>query len=228
MRRALIIGIDDYTGAPLSGCVNDANIIYESLSRHEDGSPNFDCMLLTAPRDSIKRSILKKNIEELFAHDADVVLFYFSGHGTITNLGEYLVTQDAEKYDEGVAMSDVISLANKALIREIVIILDCCHSGAFGEIPSLDNERAILREGVSILASSRTSQTSLEIERSGVFTSLVCDALKGGASDLCGNVTVANVYAYVEQALGAWDQRPLLKSHVSKLITLRYCKPEIE
>jgi hypothetical protein len=62
----------------------------------------------------------------------------------------------------------------------------------------------------------------------GIFTSLICDALDGGASDVCGNVTIAAVYAYVDQALGAWDQRPLFKSHVSRLIPLRKCAPEID
>ena len=228
MRRALIVGIDDYQARPLSGCVNDAIRIGDTLSRNEDGSANFACRLLTAPSANVTRSILKNNIEELFAHDADVALFYFSGHGVLTKLGGYLVTQDATKYDEGVAMSDVIILANQALIREVLIILDCCHSGAFGDIPIFDNDRAILREGISILASSRSSQSSLEVGGSGVFTSLVCDALNGGASDVCGNVTAASVYAYVDLALGAWDQRPLLKSHVSKLISLRQCRPEIE
>lgn len=32
----------------------------------------------------------------------------------------------------------------------------------------------------------------------------------------------------VETALGAWDQRPLFKSHVSKLFPLRKCKPPID
>ena len=29
-------------------------------------------------------------------------------------------------------------------------------------------------------------------------------------------------------ALGAWDQRPLFKSHVSRLLALRRCKPSID
>src|SRR5260370_1292237 len=31
----------------------------------------------------------------------------------------------------------------------------------------------------------------------------------------------------MDQALGAWGQRPLFKSHVSKLISLRNCKPGV-
>lgn len=229
MRRALLVGIDDYDFARLSGCVNDATNMKKLLSRNEDGSPNFACKVLTAPRENITRSFLKEQISELFAYDADVALFYFAGHGTFDNLGGYLVTQDAAKYDEGVAMRDVLSLANQAKkIQEIVIILDCCHSGFLGSTPEIDNEKAILREGVSVLTASRSSQTAAEIGGSGLFTTLVCAALEGGYADVCGNVTVAAVYAYVDQALGAWEQRPLFKSHVSKLIPLRKCKPIVE
>lgn len=229
MRRALLVGIDDYNFARLSGCVNDATNMKKLLSRNEDESPNFDCKLLTAPGENITRAYLKEQIRELLEYDADVALFYFAGHGTFDNLGGYLVTQDAAKYDEGFAMRDVLSLANQAKkIQEIVIILDCCHSGFLGSTPEIDNEKAILREGVSVLTASRSSQTAAEIGGSGLFTTLVCAALEGGYADVCGNVTVAAVYAYVDQALGAWEQRPLFKSHVSKLIPLRRCKPAVE
>jgi len=228
MRRALIVGIDDYQSSPLSGCVNDAIKMSDILSRNEDGSPNFECKKLLTPSSTINRSFLRQHIEELFTNEADVALFFFSGHGTINNLGGYLVTQDAKRYDEGVAMSDVLTHANRAKIREVVIILDCCHSGALGQLPAINNELAVLREGVSVLSGSRASQVSMESDDSGVFTSLVCAALEGGAADVCGNVTVAAVYAYVDQVLGAWQQRPLFKSHVSRLIPLRKCKPEID
>jgi hypothetical protein len=61
----------------------------------------------------------------------------------------------------------------------------------------------------------------------GLFTTLVCDALAGGASDPVGNVTVASVYAYVDQSLSAWEQRPLFKSHVSRLTPIRKNEPAV-
>lgn len=228
MRRALIVGIDDYAEAPLAGCVSDAQKMSYTLSRNQDGSPNFECKMLVAPKGSVTRPVLREHIQQLLANEAEVALFYFSGHGMVNNLGGYLVTQDVSQYDEGVSMTDVITLANKAKIREVVIILDCCHSGALGEIPMIHEDHAVLRLGVSVLTASGPSQVASEVGGGGVFTALVCDALNGGASDVCGNVTVAAVYAYVEQTLGAWEQRPLLKAHVSRLISLRKCNAEIE
>ncbi len=228
MKRALIVGIDEYPEYPLSGCVNDAKSMEQILSKNQDGSPNFHCKLLVAPQDSIKRHDLRENIEELFSNDADMAFFYFAGHGAITDMGGYLVTQDTRSYDEGVAMSDVLTQANKARVREVVIVLDCCFGGGFGQIPAIGTGHAFLREGVSILTASRSYQPAKEDKGRGVFTSLVCEALNGGADDILGNVTVAAVYAYVDQTLGAWDQRPMFKSHVSRLLPLRKCKPEID
>ena len=43
--KALIVGIDDYSQAPLGGCVNDAEEIAKLLETNEDGSPNFGVKL---------------------------------------------------------------------------------------------------------------------------------------------------------------------------------------
>jgi len=171
---------------------------------------------------------LRAAIDDLMKHPADVALFSFSGHGAENNLGGYLVTQDADRYDEGVPMADVITMANASKAAEVVILLDCCHSGHLGNPPSIDNSKALLREGISILTASRGQQVSVESAGGGLFTSLVVDALEGGAADILGDVSAPGVYAYVEAALGAWDQRPLFKSHVAQLVPLRHCDPAVD
>jgi hypothetical protein len=226
MRRALIAGIDEYPKSPLRGCVNDANEVARLLKTHQDGSPNFECQILTAPPFPITRAILKGKINDLFRDEADVALLYFSGHGFASNLGGYLVTPDATRYDEGVSMVDVITIAKDSPVREVVVLLDCCYSGALGALPALNNQ-TVLREGISLLTASRGSQVSVEIRGRGLFTSLLCAALEGGASDVLGKVTIASVYAYADQTLGAWEQRPLFKALVSQLISLRNCSPVV-
>lgn len=232
MRRALCVGIDEYPIGSLQGCVSDAEQIAAVLGTHHDGSPNFDAWPLVAPiggaDDRVTRTVLREAVEKLFRDKADVALLHFSGHGTFNNLDGYLVTQDAQRYDEGMSMGDVLKLANDSKAAEVVILLDCCFSGALGNPPAIDNAKAVLREGVSILTASRGDQPSVEAAGGGLFTSLVVDALSGGAADVLGAVTAPSVYAYVEAALGAWDQRPLFKSHVSRLISLRECPPPID
>lgn len=224
MRRALFVGIDHYPTAPLVGCMSDAMRMAAVLATHEDGAPNFDCQVVT----TATRRTLRHHVDSLFRDAVDVALFYFSGHGTVNNLGGYLVTVDADRYDEGVPMSDVLTLAQASKAKEVVVILDCCHSGAFGSVPTVDNNSALLREGMSVLTASRATQAAMVVDGASVFTSLIADALEGGATDICGNVTMAAVYAYVDQALGAWDQRPMLKAHVSRFTPLRRTAPEVD
>jgi hypothetical protein len=231
MRRALCVGIDLYSFGALRGCVSDAKRVAKLLAKHDDGTPNFECRTIVAPHgganDVVTRSKLKEAIEKLLKDKADVALLHFSGHGTENNLGGYLVTQDAKKYDQGVAMSEVLQMANDSKAEEVVILLDCCHSGNIGNVPLIDNSKAMLREGISILTASRADQVSVESTGGGLFTSLVSDALDGAAADLLGDVSAPSIYAFVEGALGAWDQRPLFKSHVSRVVPLRKCTPPI-
>lgn len=232
MRRALCVGIDEYGEDSLRGCVSDAQRMHAVLSRHENDSPNFDSRMLVAPvgegKKVVTRPILREQLEQLFGDKADLAFLHFSGHGTTNSLGGFLVTQDATRYDDGVPMRDVLQLANASPVSEVVITLDCCHSGAFGNLPEFDNATAQLREGVSVLTASRGDQPSVEQHGGGLFTSLVVDALEGGAADLLGEVTAASVYAYVEAALGAWEQRPLFKAHVSRLRPIRCCIPPVD
>lgn len=229
MRKvALVVGIDDYPNAPLSGCVNDAVKIQTSLSSNENGSPNFSCHSLLSSEQKITRPLLRENLEKLFTFQGDVAVLFFAGHGYLSGLGGYLVTQDMRRYDEGISMTDVLALASSSPCREVVIILDCCHSGALGQVPLLPRDQALLREGLSLLCASRTEESAVEFEGSGLFTSLVCEALDGAAASLTGEVTVASVYSFVDRNMGPWQQRPLFKANLSRLEVLRTCEPQVE
>jgi len=227
MKKALIVGINDYPSAPLNGCVNDANAIGTILETHGDGSPNFDIKIMTSPSSKITRAALREVIEQLFAGDSEIALLYFSGHGFINSTGGYLVTTDASKYDEGVSMDAVLTLANQSAAKNKIVILDCCHSGALGSPSITGSSDALLSEGLSVLTASRDSEAALEINGSGIFTSLVLDGLNGGAADLRGNITPGALYAYVDEALGAWDQRPIFRTNVTNFAPLRKISPKV-
>lgn len=230
MKRALVVGINQYEKtSSLKGCVNDAKQIAELIRTHDDGSPNFDTRVFTSESNDITRKILRMSLDDLLIRPADMAFFYFAGHGTMTNLGGYLCTYEAESYNEGIPMQDLLGLVNRSPIKEIVIILDCCHSGNFGTIPLLPaGGISSIKEGVSILAACREDEASIENNGSGFFTSLVCDALSGGASDIQGVVTPAGIYSHVEQSFGAWDQRPLFKSYVSRSTPIRKTLPKLD
>lgn len=227
MKKALIVGINNYPNSPLHGCVNDANAIRTILEANGDGSPNFSVKMITSPSSIITRAKLREAIETLFSGESDMALLYFSGHGFIKSTGGYLVTTDAAKYDEGVSMDEVLNLANVSKAKNKIIILDCCHSGAMGSPSDSGSNMAQLSEGLSVLTASRDSESAIEKGGSGVFTSLVADALKGGAADIRGNITPGSLYAYVDEALGAWDQRPIFKTNVSSFTPLRKVEPKV-
>jgi hypothetical protein len=227
MRKALVVGINDYPSAPLRGCVNDANAMASVLETHSDGSPNFSIKLLTVPSDTVGRAELRGAIERLFEGDCDISLFYFSGHGLIKSTGGYIVTPDFKKHDEGILMDEILFLANNSRAKNKVILLDCCHSGALGSPTITGSNVALLSDGLSVLTASRDSESALEINGKGVFTALVVDALQGGAADLRGFVTPGSIYAYVDQALGPWDQRPIFKTNVTRFTSLRSITPPV-
>lgn len=227
MRRALVIGLEEYGTRPLYGCVNDAKRLSKVLSRHHDGKLNFHCETITAPPSAVFRPLLPEKISELFKEPADVAFLHFSGHGTVNGLGGYLVTPDYCEYDVGIAMSEILALANQSPVKDIFITLDCCHSGAFGLLPTVSSDKVILADGVSVITATRSGQEALEEGGGGVFSSLLVEALQDGAAGLLGDVTAASIYAYIDGAMGAWDSRPLFKANVSRFVMLRESAPRL-
>ncbi|MEI6167099.1 MAG: caspase family protein [bacterium] len=230
MRKALVVGINYYKySTPLFGCVDDAHSVKAIIERHGDGSVNFDVRLFTGtgPTDMVLRSDLKDHIEELFKDDSDIAMFYFAGHGHIEATGGYLLTSDSRRGDEGLSLSDILILANNSKAKSKIIVLDSCHSGIAGTPPSAA-QTAVLSEGLTILTASTQDQYATEKNGRGVFTTLLVDALSGVAANLVGDVSPGGVYAYIDQSLGAWEQRPVFKTNVKSFVSLRKVQPTIQ
>jgi Caspase domain len=227
MKRALLVGIDEYdrfTG--LDGCVNDVDALEPLLRRNDDDSPNFDCQKRTSVTGGVTRDALLDALDALLGGGADVALLYFAGHGSGSGTDVALVTRDATPATPGIAFSEVLAKVAHSSVRELVVILDCCFSGAAGGIPQLASSATTLRDGVSILAASRSDQVAAETGR-GLLSRFLGGALEGGAADVLGKVTVAGLYAYLDECFGAWDQRPAFKANVDRLHELRSCRPAV-
>jgi hypothetical protein len=227
MKRALLVGIDHYDRfSGLDGCVNDANALEALLSRNEDDSPNFDCQKRTSLTGGVTRDELLGDVDGLLDAAADVALLYFAGHGAGTGTDVALVTRDGTPATPGIAFSEILAKVAGSGVREVVLILDCCFSGAAGRVPQLASSATTLRDGMSILAASRGDQGAGETDR-GIFSSFLGGALEGGAADVLGRVTIAGVYSYLDESFGAWDQRPAFKANVDRLHPLRTCTPAV-
>lgn len=232
MRKALIVGIDHYDHlSPLNGAVNDANSVKGVLERNADGTLNFSTPLLltgTGPATLVTRDELRDAVEELFNDDADIALFYFAGHGYIDDTGGFLCASDCKSGHDGLALSEVMAMANQSKAKNKVITLDSCHGGIAGS-NAVAKQVAEISDGVTILTASTADQYAMETGGgSGVFTSLLVDALSGAAANLVGAITPGSVYAHIDQSLGNWAQRPVFKTNVKKFVSLRETEAPIE
>lgn len=230
MRKALVVGIDFYESKVinnLNGCVNDAMNVAHVLKKNADDSVNFECNVLLAKDQCslITSNALRESIRSLFAGDDDVALLYFAGHGYCDSVGGYLISSNSQTGCDSVTLNEVITLANQSRCKNKIIILDCCCSGFAAENPISGVSE--IKEGVAILTACTKSQSAEETSGSGIFTSLLVDALDGSAANLIGNVTPGSVYAYIDQSLGAWEQRPVFKANVKNFVSLRKAKPAI-
>ena len=224
MRKALIVGINNYPNSPLSGCINDANEIASMLERNEDGTKNF---FVKRAIDVQSKGDLKGLIHECFSGNDDIALLYFSGHGYIDSIGGYLMTPDFAPNDYGVSMHEILTIVNDSKCKNKIVILDCCHSGFMGGINTSGQNTATIAEGVTILTASRSDQYAIETDGRGVFTSLLIEAINGGAADVTGHITPSGIYAYIDKSLGPWEQRPVFKTNVTRFLPIRTVKAQV-
>lgn len=230
MKKALVVGINYYEQVgQLHGCVNDAYAVSQVLTHHMDGSKNFHVKLVTAvdKQNGVTRKQLKDDVIELFKDDSEIAVFYFAGHGHVENTGGFLITSECTDGDDGLSLDEVLAIANESKAKNKILVLDSCHSGIAGTPKSL-GDKALLSEGMTILTASSKDQYADEINGSGVFTSLLVDALNGGAANLVGDVTPGSIYAHIDQSLGAWEQRPIFKTNVKAFTSLRKVTPPIQ
>jgi hypothetical protein len=241
MRRALIVGIDHYASAPLQGCVADAASVADVLSSNADGSRDWSVDLLVSTADgscTIRRDVLRGRLTKLFANPRNTdLLFYFAGHGAQSPWGADLVTQDFKTHSLAVSMNDVLTLANDSSARSVTLILDCCFSGDTGNPPGLQSTgveeafrlgKTLLRENVTVLAASRSMETSAELDGHGVFTRALLDGLEGGATDHLGRITALGLYEHISPSFDAWEQRPVLKTSMTEPLVLRLGPPWLD
>nr|NLI49207.1 caspase family protein [Propionibacterium sp.] len=233
-RRALVVGIDGYPRRPLTTCGNDARAMAELLSRNHDGSRNWTIVELVARHAEspvVTREDLLRELGDLLSAPDDDVLFYFSGHAIRTPWGPELATQDGLLPGDGVSFSNLLTLINTSPATSITVILDSCNSGDLGTETPGDGfrlghqDRAILRENVAILASTRADADSSAAGELSDFTGLLVDGLRGGAANRRGLVTALSLYSHAWTAMANGRTKPQFKANCAVLPVLRECRP---
>ncbi|MBK7019745.1 MAG: caspase family protein [Candidatus Microthrix sp.] len=231
VKRALLVGIDQYDRlSPLSGCINDVHALNPLFARNHDDSPNFSCQIRTGglAKGRVTRDSFFADLSALFAGGADFALLYFAGHGAASTNDVSMCMSDGTLHSPGIKLSEVLAAAAESTVGEIVILLDCCFSGAAGEVPQLQASGSMLPKGLAVLTASRGDQEAAEVAGGrGAFSKFLEGGLEGGAADVLGKVSLAGLYAYLDECFDPWDQRPGFKGNLERLTPLRTCSPSV-
>lgn len=214
-RTALIVGVSAYQRlASLSNSVRDAQTIAEVL-REVAG---FDQVELLVNPDQRR---LAEQIEHHFKNKEpdDLVLLYFSGHGITDDHGRlYFAVPDTYLDSDGqlvrasaVSCQHVHEAMGACRSRRQVIILDCCHSGAFAEgllaknTGKIDLRRQLGGEGRAVLTSSSSHQFSFEESKAGLslYTEFLVEGIVTGRADLNhdGKISIDELHEFAKSKL---------------------------
>jgi len=226
-RLALIVASSHYTDKTLQQLLapgQDAAALARVLADPAIGQ--FETkQLIDRPSYEVRREI-----EAFFANRKrdDLVLVYFSGHGIKSDDGRlYLATIDTER---GLPLATTVPATflhdtmSACQSRRQVLILDCCHSGAFaaGMIAkgggSVDIRERFEGQGRVVLTASNSIQYAFEGDKvigdgaRSVFTRHLVRGLETGEADLDGDgvIVLAELYDYVytHQVDETPNQRP--------------------
>jgi hypothetical protein len=159
----------------------------------------------------------------------DLLLVYLSCHGLLDRHGRLYYagtnTQSRQELLSATAVSAtwLIEQLEDCGSKQQVVILDCCHSGAFargvkGGTEALDLQRRFQGRGRAILTASRATEYAFErgeVRGEGsisVFTDAVVDGLLSGDADRDGDglISVNDLYDHVYERVRASgsDQTP--------------------
>lgn len=145
---ALLVGIDNYPNPKhrLKGCVNDIAAVEEYLEERLDKQKYHLNPLKLLDKQATREAIINGFRNHLRqAQKDDVVLFYYSGHGSQELAPKEFWHLEPDHLDETLVCYDSRTengwdLADKELAKliaevaendpHITIILDCCHSGS--------------------------------------------------------------------------------------------------
>jgi len=213
-KHALLIGVSEYDDSdipdlnkPLQDVTGFAKVLKNSNIGGFTGK-NIKTLINPACKTA------KRGIAHFFIGKKrdDLVLFYFAGHGFRDKKELYLAVRDTEKNyldAEAVSASFIANQMSKCRAKSQVLILDCCHSGAFNVPPGMT------APGINavILTASDTTEQAWETgdNKNSLFTHHLIEGLRTGIAGFNknGRITVEELYEYIRSQLKTFKQNPL-------------------
>ncbi|QFZ23296.1 caspase, EACC1-associated type [Saccharothrix syringae] len=217
MRTALLIATDSYSDPAFSALRapgHDVASLRAVLADPAIGAFRTQ-VLVNRPAQEVR-----ERVEDLFATAGldDLVLLYLSGHGVKDRQGRLHFAATDTRADRlrttGVPAELVRELIHESRSRKVVVLLDCCYSGAFpaGMRPkggAVDVAELVEGRGCAVITSSTHLQHAFEPDGTAevstgpasVFTGVVVEGLRTGAADVDGDgaVTARDLYDYVHE-----------------------------
>ena len=208
--RAFLIGNsiypEDRDNLPdLEGPVNDIMLLRAALQDPDVGL--FEPGDVTARPEWTSHDLVVE-LDRFFdvADRDDVLLLYYSGHGRLDHLNVlYLCTRDSRTDRlRSTALSSLRlnELIDASVASRRIIVLDCCHSGAF---KGADIGRPLAGEGRYVLTSCRTHELAEDARlpnHASLFTGHLIDALYNAPDPAGrGHLTLESLHAYAYSRL---------------------------
>ncbi len=233
---ALLIGVSEYSEGenPLSAlpaALNDVRALSAVLVNPNLGefAPD-DVKILENPSVSEMRSAIYALFQD--RKQDDLVLLYFSGHG-ITDQQSKFFFSTSETYTNknglvkhsAVPARDVYDDMDECASDRMVVILDCCHSGAFGDrMPraagNIDFKEQLGIRGRVVLTASASYQYSFEQpgEELAIYTRYLIKGIETGAADRDrdGHVSANELHDYVVEKLSKAAPKMSPKRYVTE------------
>lgn len=166
---AVLVGINNYPGAELRGCVNDVIIMRDILVKKYN-IPANDIRLVLDER-ATKKDIIER-LEWLISNECPNKLFHYSGHGAQVPVQDYTNNEEPDGMDELLCPVDFNWDGNYILDNQIddmvsklapghhlTMVIDACHSGTIDRDFDVGNRARMMKAPLDIL--SRTSSILL-------------------------------------------------------------------
>lgn len=214
-RKALLIGTSQYLDGfkPLKSATHDVSALAKLLNNPDIG--RFDEVQVET---NLESSILAEKIETWYLGHGkdDFVLLFLVGHGVkdadrklhfaATNtkkVREKLITTTA------IAASDVSRWMGGSKAKRQIVILNCCFSGAFGDLVPMDEgaidvDEAIWAEGRVVMTSTSSMDYAFERLIGGelsVYGHYLEEGLRTGAAAATDSdeITIDRLHQYVSR-----------------------------
>ncbi|MFS8085097.1 MAG: caspase family protein [Acidobacteriota bacterium] len=225
-RYAVVIGVDQYADTQittLGGASNDARTLARALTQYA-GFPAEQVTLLAsdqpAERQPTRGNILRRlsNLAAVVPPDG-LLLISFAGHGIERSGQAFLLPSDAQVSNDvelleqtAINVTQVKDRIKKIGVRQVLLILDACRNDPVGRSNADNNLTTNYTRGFNFDVRNREVQAFATLyatevghrayeykeKKQGDFTWILIEALRGGAANEKGEVTLASLVKYLQ------------------------------